>query len=231
MDRPGSGLRRLTGLLLLLNAGLLAGGLALTYWPSRPNTALEFNAEKVKLLELPPAQGQPPSIPEAPVSARDAAAPASGSARSCLSWPGLDADGLAAVEAHLKKAGVAAEGYRFQLAKRLGWWVYLPPFEDAEALRLALEDARQKGITDFAQVRGGRLANALSLGAFPSLEKARAHAAAVTAKGLRGVRYGPRPEAGEVRLVFSGGEAGKPPDTLAGAWPAGLKPEACEAGD
>lgn len=121
------------------------------------------------------------------------------------------------MEAHLKKAGVAAEGYRFQLAKRLGWWVYLPPFEDAEALRLALEDTRQKGITDFAQVRGGRLANALSLGAFPGLEKARAHAAAVTAKGLRGVRYGPRPEAGEVRLVFSDGEAGKPLDTLAGA--------------
>ena len=51
MDRPGSGLRRLTGLLLLLNAGLLAGGLALTYWPSRPGTAVEFNAEKVQLLD------------------------------------------------------------------------------------------------------------------------------------------------------------------------------------
>jgi len=230
MDRPGSGLRRLTGLLLLLNGGLLVGGLALTYWPSRPDTALEFNAEKVKLLELPPAQAERAPIPEQPAPAQAASAPAGAPAGSCLSWAGLDADRLAAVEAHLKKSGIATSGYRFQLAKPLGWWVYQPPFQDAEALRLAQEDARLKGITDIAPVRGGRMANALSLGAFPSLEKARSHAAALTAKGLRGVRFGPRPEAGEVRLLLSGGGGGGLPEIPADTWPAGLKPGACEAG-
>ena len=99
-----------------------------------------------------------------------------------------------------------------------------------EALRLAQEDARLKGITDIAPVRGGRMANALSLGAFPSLEKARSHAAALSAKGLRGVRFGPRPEAGEVRLLFSSGAGGGLPEIPADTWPAGLKPGACEAG-
>jgi len=221
MHRPGSGLRRLTGLLLLLNIGLLAGGLVMTNWPSRMAAMPEFNADKIRLLDI-GGQGKRAE------SAAPAAAVASGARiPSCLNWPSLDADTLAAVEAHLRASGLASAEPQFRLAKPLGWWVYQPPFRDAEALRQALEAARGKGVSDLAPVRGGRLANALSLGVFPSLEKARAHAAALTAKGLSEVRVGPRPEAGEVRLVFPANA--RLPGNPTEGWPKDLHPGICEA--
>lgn len=225
MHRPGSGLRRLTGLLLLLNIGLLAGGLVVTYWPSHTGTAPEFNAEKIRLLDIGGAISGQGHRPETPV--QTAAAASGARAPACLNWPSLDADALAAVESHLRAAGLASAEPQFRLAKPLGWWVYQPPFRDAEALRQALEAARGKGVSDLAPVRGGRLANALSLGVFPSLEKARAHAAALTAKGLAEVRVGPRPEAGEVRLVFP--VNARLPGNPAEGWPKELHPGICEA--
>ena len=65
MHRPGSGLRRLTGLLLLLNTGLLAGGLVMTYWPSQTGGIPEFNTEKIRLLDI-GGQGQRPEMPVQP---------------------------------------------------------------------------------------------------------------------------------------------------------------------
>jgi hypothetical protein len=192
----------------------------MTYWPSQTGGIPEFNTEKIRLLDI-GGQGQRPEMPVQP-------APVVSSMRvSCLNWPSLDADALAAVEAHLRASGLASAEPQFRLAKPLGWWVYQPPFRDAEALRQALEAARNKGVSDLAPVRGGRLANALSLGAFPSLEKARAHAAALTAKGLAEVRFGPRPEAGEVRLVFP--VNARLPGNPAEGWPKDLHPGICEA--
>jgi hypothetical protein len=212
-------------LLLLLNIGLLAGGLVVTYWPSRTGATPEFNAEKIRLLDIGGAIAGQGKRSETPVPATPVASGAR--APSCLKWPSLDADTLAAVEAHLRASGLATSEPKFRLAKPLGWWVYQPPFRDAEALRLALEAARGKGVSDLAPVRGGRLANALSLGVFPSLEKARAHAAALDAKGLAEVRFGPRPEAGEVRLVFP--VNARLPGNPAEGWPKDLHPGICEA--
>jgi hypothetical protein len=224
----------LIGLLLVLNVGVLAGGLAMTHWPATPGAAREFNGDKVKVLTS-PAVDQPATSEGSTADLSPAVPPPASRATeptpSCLSWPRLDADDLAAVEAHLKGAGVTTGDYELSVAKRLGWWVYLPPFPDTEALRVALENARQKGVTDLAPVRGGRMANALSLGAFPTIGKARAHAGALAARGLNGVRYGPRPEAGEVRLVLSGGHAGEESVVSADGWPRGLRPGVCSVGD
>ncbi len=215
---------RWIGLLLLLNGGVLLAGLGMGLWLAKPAPTPEFNADKIRLLESPqPAQagGGSPAIAPAP--------PAEAAARRvCLSWPRLDADGLAAVQAHLDGRGMAARR-EFLVEKPLGWWVYLPPLPDAEALRLALEEVSGKGIRDFAAVRGGRLANAVSLGVFPSLDRARAHAASLEAKGLRGLRFGPRPEAGPVRLLWEEKAGGADAEELVQGWPRGLAPTVCEA--
>lgn len=218
---------RWLGLLLLLNVAVFLAGLGMDAWLSRPGPTLEFNADKVRLLESPQA------VPAASMSAPPPAAPAQAAARAestpaCLRWPRLDADGLVAVEAHLDRLGVAAAQREFRLERPLGWWVYLPPLADADALRAALEELSAKGVRDFAAVRGGRLANAVSLGVFPSLEKARAHAAALEAKGLRGLRHGPRPEAGSVRLYWRAQADSVSAPALLQGWPQGLGPTVCE---
>jgi hypothetical protein len=215
---------RWIGLLLLLNGGVLLAGLGLGLWLSKPGPTPEFNADKIRLLESPQSVEETRTSPEVdPVAQEEAEA-----RRACLSWPRLDADGLAAVQAHLDSRGVTRER-EFRVGQALGWWVYLPPLPDAEALRVALEEVNAKGIRDFAAVRGGRLANAVSLGVFPSLDRARAHAAALEAKGLRGLRYGPRPEAGPVRLLWEEKAGGTPAASLGQGWPQGLTPAVCEA--
>ena len=225
MDRPGFGLRRLTGLLLVLNLGVLVGGLGVRFWPVPPEATLEFNADKVRLLVAAetapsPRHGAPDPSP--------AVVSASG-APNCLSWPSLDADKLAALEGHLKALGLKPQNYELRLAQRLGWWVFLPPLGNQEGVRAAMDEARRLGVTDMAAVRDGPLVNALSLGAFADVEKARVHAAVLMEKGLRGVRFGPRPGAGEVRLLLSGplpaGDSASPE----ASWPAGLQPGKCTA--
>lgn len=237
MDRPGSGIRRLTGLLLVLNLGVLVGGLGISNWPAQVVSTLEFNGDKVKFQRGPDDNGLASvrakatapvdTTPVATTEAVDAKAPAS----ACLSWRSLDADGLVAVEARLKQAGISPGDYELQLDKRLGWWVYLPPFANAEAVRAAMEDARAKGVSDMAPVRSGKMANALSLGAFPNLEKARAQATNLTGKGIKGVKFGPRPEAGEVRMLFSGTKPKLSSEAqlqnLLENWPQNLRPNLC----
>lgn len=227
MDRAGSGIRRLTGLLLAMNLGVLAVGLGLMWLPKKPDAMLEFNGDKLKFLSTPADadakshQASAPLEPPPVQSEKPVLAP------SCLSWSDLDADRLSAVEAHLKQLGITTDDYEFRLDKRLGWWVYLPPFRDLESLRVAMEDARQKGVTDMAQVRAGKMANAVSLGAFPTLASARAHASSLVAKGLRGVKIGPRPEAGEARLLLLGKKVDHSAEDMAGNWPEGLRPGTC----
>ncbi len=226
MDRPGSGLRRLIGLLLALNLGVLVFGWGLGYWRNQTGQPMTFNADKIRLVsELRPdnptranpqaaAQAVPEAVKAVPVP-------------NCVAWSGLDADELARVEASLKEAGITTAQYDLTLAKKLGWWVFIPPMADAEALRAVMEALRQKGVTDLAVVRGGTMANAVSLGAFPSLARARIHAALMTGKEIEGVRYGPRLGSGEVRLILNNAVPAERRKKLAGLWPSSLVPGAC----
>jgi hypothetical protein len=208
---------RLIGLLALLNVVVLAVGLSMEQVRGHPAVLVDFNADKVRLLgraERPQAAPAAATAATAATDSEDAAAKvpeatAEANAGSptprprCLSWSGLDESLLAEIEARLKSAGIAASRYDIRLQKRLGWWVYLPPFANAEAMQAAIDAARKKGVTDIAPLRSGEMMNALSLGAFPTLSAARAHSEKLRALGVHGLRMGPRPNSGSARLTIA----------------------------
>jgi hypothetical protein len=207
---------RLIGLLALLNGVMLVAGLSMEHFRGQPAALVSFNADKVRLLgrvERPAAakddpvaaEEVPADVPAEPVKPAEPTTPLAPTpvATRCLAWPALDAGLLSEIETRLRSAGIADSRYDIQLRKRLAWWVYLPPFADAEATQVAIEVARQKGVKDIAPVRGGEMANAVSLGAFPTLAKARAQLEKLRALGVQGMHAGPRPDSGAVRLVIA----------------------------
>jgi hypothetical protein len=142
-------------------------------------------------------------------------------------WSRLDPAGLRVVEAHLSAAGISNGDYAINLEQKLGWWVFLPPLDGEVAAQAMIEEIVRLGIKDYALVRGGSMRNAISLGAFASLAKAREHAAGLSAKGVEQVQFGPRPESGTARLILSETLAEARINKLA-AWPKGLQPAGCE---
>ena len=222
MDRPGSGLRRLTALLVVLNLAVLLAGWAGSRWLGRGTHLVNFNADKIQLLEevLPTEKAAKPE-PSA-VFPRAEAVPAT----TCRAWDSLDPDSVAQVETHLRQGGVGERDYDLVVPRRQGWWVFIPPMESMAALQVVMEDARAKGVKNMSPIRSGPLANALVLGTFPGLEGARKHAVDMEGKGLKEVRFSPRPGAGEVRLVALR-ESPALQQVLARPWPPGLAPKAC----
>ena len=202
---------RLIGLLVLLNGVVLAAGLSLEQLRGQDNSELgEFNADKVRLLgRVERWEAAPAKVAEA-ASAEAGGAPAPQTAEApsakarCLSWPALNDALLGEIEARLQGAGIVPSSYAIHLQQRLGWWVYLPPFANTEAMLAAIDAARQKGVKDLAPVRGGVRVNAVSLGAFPTLAKARMQMEKLRALGVEGARLGPRPNSGGARLAIAG---------------------------
>ena len=224
MYRPGSGLRRLTILLVLVNIGVLLAGWGGTVWQRQAPPLVAFNADKIQLLEdMQPGKQAEPTVEDTLAEAQESTQ----DLPPCPAWASLDADGIAQVQAYLRQAGVADADYDLLVEMRLGWWVYIPPLENGDALKVVMEDARAKGVKDMAPVRSGSMFNALALGSFPTLEGARRHAQDMTKKGLREVRYAPRPGAGAVRLVTVKDSAALQ-RALSGTWPVGLEPKACK---
>ncbi|MBU1664226.1 MAG: SPOR domain-containing protein [Gammaproteobacteria bacterium] len=202
---------RLIGLLALLNGLVLIAGLSMEQVRGKPGVLIDFNADKVRLLGLAERQVTTPAVavdtvtPEEEVTAPIALATAVAVPNPrCLTWPGLDDGLLSEIEARLQGAGIVAARYDIHLDKRLGWWVYLPPFAEAEAMQAAIDEVRQKGVNDFAPVRGGEMKNAVSLGAFPTQAKAQAQFERLRKLGVQGLRMGPRPKSGSARLSIAG---------------------------
>jgi len=228
MDRPGytrQGPRKLIGLLLAINLGVFLAGMALQHWSPAARAPLVYNADKIQLLAVPTGSGaQSVGKPAAQSETRVASNP------RCLRWSALDAEGLAAIEARLRQLGIAANAYDIALENeleiKLGWWVFLPPRENKAALQAMIDEVRRLGITDYAPVKGGPMRNALALGAFANLAQTQERAAGLVRKGVKDVKFGPRPETGAVRLVFSGRLADSALPNIEG-WPDGLQPARC----
>ncbi len=225
---------RLIGLLALLNGLVLVAGLSMEQMRGKPAVLVDFNADKVGLLgrverqEAMPAKVVEALIPEASAAVPEAPVAATATANPrCLAWSALDEGLLSELETRLQGAGITAARYDIHLDKRLGWWVYLPPFAEAEAMRAAMDELRQKGVNDFAPVRGGVMKNAISLGAFPTRAKAQAQWERLRKLGVQGLRTGPRPKSGSARLSIAGAV---PEAQLAGlgeGWSKGRTPAAC----
>lgn len=236
---------RLLGLLLMLNVAVLVTGLGFEWVRGKPSRLVDFNADRVRLVtanapastgaaevlpdplaevsQLPAAE--PPSQPAEPTQpAAPAPAPVAAASR-CLDWDSYDAATHVRLEERLTKAGIAPGAYTLELDKALGWWVYLPPLKDPDAARAALEEIRRMGVKDLALVRSGVMVNAISLGAFANLDKARIHARRMGAMGLDGVRMGPRPNVGGARLILAESVPEKSLAGLAQGW--SVAPHAC----
>lgn len=188
--------RTLTLLLLLLNALVLATGLALEHWRAQPRKLLGYNADKVRLLSRPTPTGD--QRPEA-VAAGEArpAAEASPARPVCLRLTLGGADAYDGLRAAMRAAGLEALDLRAEA--RLGWWVYWPPLDDPVQQVQALAAIKAAGVKDFAPIRQGPMARAISLGMFKSEADARAQHAALMRKGLTELRYGPRPG---IRVIY-----------------------------
>jgi hypothetical protein len=233
-------LRKLIGLLLALNLGMLAVGLAWQFAARESSQPVVFNADKIRLLDLPPttqadkAEAVADAISQTPADVAleevTQETPQIANLR-CLAWERLDAAGLRAIETYLKQVGIKPGAYSIELEKKLGWWVFLPPLEDAAAGQDRIDQIIQLGIKDYAQVRSGPMRNAVSLGAFSNLSQAREHAAFLTNKGLKGIDFGPRLESGVASLTFSNAisdaELAKLEAQFKNGWPNGLQPAVC----
>jgi hypothetical protein len=191
----------------ILNVMLLVSGIGFENVRGKSATLVDFNADKVRLLEISDRRAVVPTMPPEstlkPVMVEPKPTVAHDDTR-CLLWSSFDSSSLTKIEARMKQLGISEGHYDIQLSKRLGWWVYLPPFTDVESMQAAMEEAKHKGVSDIAQVRGGEFVNAVSLGAFPTLEKARVHAKKMLGFGLSGVALGPRPNVGDATLTISG---------------------------
>lgn len=188
--------RTLTLLLLLLNALTLAAGLALEHWRAQPRAIIGYNADKVRLLAHPqPAVKDSPVAPGATEVKPEAQTVAAQPVCLQVTLGGITAyDGLRAA---MREAGLGALDLRAEA--RLGWWVYWPPLDDPVKQVQALAAINAAGVRDFAPIRQGPMARAISLGMFKSEADARAQHAALTRKGLTELRYGPRPG---IRVIY-----------------------------
>lgn len=230
MDRAGSWLRGLTGLLLALNLGLFAVGLLAQNWPVQASGPRNMNAEQILLAATLPqvaasAEAMPASAADLPAEVAELPAP---DAYHCLAWSKLDTERVLAMEKSLAEAGLKATDYHWETDEKLGWWVYLPPLPDATRMRAAIDALRAQGVMDADPVRAGSMIHAVSLGMFPSLDKARLHHAAMVKKGVKEAVYGPRPGLETIRLVLVNAPGQDLSEALRQAG-RGLMPEACPA--
>lgn len=230
-------MRRLIGLLLALNVGVMLAGLALQYWSGQTPAPTLFNADKIRQLDLSLssqplvnaiAEPAPPPADAAASAPAEPVAPAAPLSR-CLQWPSLDVAAFRSIERYLAQSGIAVEDAEPVLEKTLGWWVFLPPQENQTEMQASVDEITRLGITDFALVRGGSMRNAVSLGAFARAGQARQHVANLSRKGVKGMQYGPRPEAGQARLQLPASLADSRLEKLLASWPREVRPMPCPA--
>lgn len=230
-------MRRLIGLLLALNLGVMLAGLALQYWSGQTPPAALFNADKIRQLDLsmptpPPVEAiavpTPPPVEAAASPPAASVAPPAPRSR-CLQWASLDVTSFQSIERYLAQSGFTFEDSALTLEKNLGWWVFLPPQENQIEVQARVDEITRLGITDFALVRGGSMRNAVSLGTFARAAQARQHVANLSRKGVKGMQYGPRPEAGVARLQLPASLADGRLEKLLAAWPREVRPIPCPA--
>lgn len=171
---------------------------------------------------------------DAPVAAGAASTAAALPAGVCLEAGPLE-------EARLERVGAWIRGLPDTVQARLerrvdaaSFMVYVPPSASPADAQRRVEQLRQSRISDLFLINDGPLRLAISLGVFRSVEGARAHQAAMVARGIADAQIGPGPGAGKaertwirVTLGVTGGTPGAAELSASLAQATGLAPAAC----
>lgn len=215
-------------MLLVANGLLLGVFLALQYWGERDSRLPEFNADRIRLLEQPPAKARS----AAPAAATGEAAGTPGAEFAlCYRVAAMDPERYQAFRDVLKQLDVGGGRYSVLTANKLPWWAYWPPEYEAAQREVVVKKIALAGVKDVLLIGKGPMAQSFSLGMFPVESQARAHRDSLRQKGLEKVEYGIRPGIGAFRIRLD-------PETPARAqvlkaimpaWAEPLEPQACES--
>lgn len=203
-------MKRMVGLLLLVNLALLAwmrwGGM-LTQESDGPVAQAALNADKVVLLDLASAPSGvaaavsgvsltlSPLVPVAP--APDAQKADHG---TCAEWGEFSGADLARASAALDAMKLGERLTQRIVEQDHGWWVYIPPLKSKAAVERKVEQLKARGVEDYFVVQAeGTWLNAISLGVFKTEEAAQRYLAVVQSRAVRSATIGER----STRLKFT----------------------------
>lgn len=140
------------------------------------------------LTELTPAERRTlvsSAAESSPLSASNSITSSAGTGNCASYGPFPNAEAAATAGARLQDGG-ASVTQRFVPGKvRLGYWVYLPPFESHREAEAAARLLQQRGVKDLYVVTDAANRNAISLGVFSDRFGALAHQKKIRALGFR----------------------------------------------
>ncbi len=184
-------------ILFLLSIALFAlmqwGG-ALTGSVRNAQGLAELNPEKILLLDALPA----PEIPSlsVPLPVPVTAATPNGKTtaiKTCMEWGEFSGTDLARAENELGKMKLGDRLAQRTVEYASGYWVYIPPLRNKDALNKKIAEIKTIGVEDFYVVKDPKdWYNAISLGVFKTEESAKNFLAILKKKGIRTAKVSER---------------------------------------
>lgn len=150
-----------------------------------------------------PAPASVDAPPVAVPAASAAVAPAG--AEACREAAGLSPDQALILAEWVRPDSERVRVTQTVVEEPTSWWVYIPPAIDKQASDARLAVLRRLGVTDFYVVQdAGPNFRAVSLGVFKSADKAEEALDALTRKGVKTAKAGPRDVTARVTQRFVG---------------------------
>jgi hypothetical protein len=169
-----------------------------SHWAGRDRGLPEFNADKIRLLDHPPAKARATATPTAPATPSVAAEqPAAKCFKVAGMTPGRYQDLREAV------AKLADTSFSLVTDNPLPWWVYWPPEYEAAQRQAVLKKIALAGVKDALHIAKGAMAQSFALGLYPNEGEARGQRDALRQKGLDKAEYGIRPGLGTFQMRFA----------------------------
>ncbi len=176
-------------ILLVVNAilfGLIRWGGLLVADEPRGAAQPALHEEQIRL--------QAESSPGAPVvPPASSAVAASAGTPVCLEWGEFSGADLTKAAAALAPLQLGNKLSQRQVEHTIGYWVYIPPIADKNALNQKIAQLKARGVKEYFVVQEpGQWLNAISLGVFKTEETAKKFLDELRAKGVRSAQTGER---------------------------------------
>ena len=175
-------MKRLLGLLLLVNAGLLVYFNLDILAPKPVQSNPPISPEKLKILDAKALEAMPKKVaalPTAPVVETPST--------SCYEWGNFTTNNLPSAQVALAKLGlegVAKQSNIGQAYRR--FWVYYPPLKNAQLAQQKAEEIKALGIGEIFVVQDSQWRHAISFGLFQDEKLATNLLNDLQAKGVKG---------------------------------------------